>query len=334
MGSGKVIGPRLRHCTMLDSGTQDPLKLIVGRSHYELTELEGDRPTFLKLKSLMDGRHPPDEMARLTGLQRAQVDDVIRAFDALGLTRENTPVTQISGRELKAQLEETLEMWRQQIGYHRLFEGLAKGRYRIEVLQGLFIETYHFVRMATDHVGTALGRAATDAARYALSEYLHDEYRHAPLLLQTCVNLGCDADHVRESHPIVATTSLVHMLSDIGRSDTLAYAAALGLFEAVPTDEAEGAESIAAIASSYRLPITAFAPALDHLRGDIACGHASLLDTVLADDTVLSADRVHALVNLLHDLKHAYDQLHDGIIAYYEDISNYVPRLRVDYFSL
>ncbi len=46
------------------------------------------------------------------------------------------------------------------------------------------------------------------------------------------------------------------------------------------------------------------------------------------------AAQAHRAVNNLHDLKHSFDQYHFGIIGYYSDISNYIPRLKVDYFSL
>jgi hypothetical protein len=91
---------------------------------------------------------------------------------------------------------------------------------------------------------------------------------------------------------------------------------------------------IATIAEAYDINVQAFAPAIRHLRADIAAGHASLLDIALADVKAIESERLHRIVNMLHDLKHAYDQLHDGILQYYSDISNYIPRLQVDYFSL
>jgi len=326
--------PRLRHCTMLDSGPDLPLRLIVGRSHFELEELEGDRSTFLGFKSLLDGRHTCAQIAARTELPIGQVAGIVTILDGLGLLRREPPTVLIAAAELGRQLGDTLEMWRNQIGYHRLFQGLAFGAWRKEVLQGLFIETWHMVRMAPRHVGAALAGASSDHERALLCAYLADECDHAPLLLATCANLGCNPEHVSEAHPIVATTSLVQMLCEIGKTDTLAYAAALSLFEAAPRESEEGDRSIARVATAYGLPLSHFEPARRHFREDMAAGHASLLDQLLADHGELPASRVHAIVNMLHDLKHCYDQLHDGILAYYADISNYIPRLKVDYFSL
>lgn len=326
--------PRLRHCTMLDSGPDLPLRLIVGRSHFELREIEGDRPTFLQFKSLLDGRHTEAEIAQATGLLVEDVAVAVAGFEALGLLRREPEQALIPAGELSSRLAATLHMWRNQIGFHRLFQGLSNGRWRVEVLQGLFIETWHMVRMAPVHIGTALSAARSDQARALLSAYLADECSHAHLILETCSKLGCDPVAVARAHPIVATTSLVQMLCEIGRTDTLAYAAALGLFETAPQDGDEGDKSIARVARAYGLPQSHFAAAREHFREDLEARHGSMLELLLGEHGQLPATRVHDMVNMLHDLKHGYDQLHDGILTYYGDISNYVPRLAVDYFSL
>ncbi len=326
--------PRLRHCTMLDAGQDRPLRLIVGENHYELTELVGSRATFLKLKSLLDGRHDVRQIAERTGLRERDVLNVVEALDGLGLLRREVHRTLIPVQEFLDKLAATTLMWRRQIGFHPLFQGLASGRYRKEVLQGLFIETYHAVRLCSTHIATAIAHTDSDFRRETLSRYFSEEFSHSPLILKTCKNLGCVTDEVEDSHPIVATRSLIQMLCDIARSDTIGYAAALTLFEAQPNDEIEGKESLNLIAEAYNIQVSAFFPALKHLRDDIHGGHYSLLNKILGDQDSISEARVHSIINNLHDLKHAYDQFHDGIISYYSDLSNYVPRLKVDYFSL
>jgi hypothetical protein len=326
--------PRLRHCTMLDSGPGAPLRLIVGEDHFDLAEEAGARADFLRLKSLLDGRHSLAEIAARTGLPPASVEQVVRTLRGCGLMRRETPLETIAARDLQPRLKATLSMWRRQIGFHRLFEKLAQGSARLEVLQGLFIETYHVVRLASQHIAVALAHAEEPLHRDILAAYLADELGHGPMLLQTCVNLGCRRADVAAAHPTVGTLSLLNMLCEIGRRDTLAYLAGTTLFEALPDDAAEGEASVAVLAERYRLPVDAFEPALRHLRLDSGSGHSSLLDRALAGADALPAARVHAIVNMLHDLKHAYDQHHDQILLYYEDISNYIPRPRVDYFSL
>jgi pyrroloquinoline quinone (PQQ) biosynthesis protein C len=326
--------PRLRHCTMLDGGPDEALRLIVGDNHYELRETSGDRIRFLKVKSLLDGRHTLDEIAATTGEDRRDIEDLVEKFDQLGLFRNEASEPLVSVDKVAPRLKSTLRMWKRQIGFHRLFQSLISGSARKEVLLGLFIETFQILRLGPQHMACAIAAAESHRLRNHLSEYLAAEYEHSSLLLQTCVNLGCRREQIEQAHPIVGTSSLVHMLSEIGRADTLAYMASLSLIEAQPEDAIEAERSMTAVAEAYRIDIAAFAPALSHMKADVAANHASLLDIALADIVAIESERLHRIVNMLHDLKHAYDQLHDGIMQYYSDISNYIPRLRVDYFSL
>jgi pyrroloquinoline quinone (PQQ) biosynthesis protein C len=319
---------------MIDSGTDVPLRVVVGENQYDLSEIAGDRNRFLRVKCLLDGRHTIEEIAATTGESPSDIVDLVTQFAEFGLFRNEAHTAVVPIEKFRPQLIATLRMWKRQIGFHKLFQSLASGVARKEVLFGLFIETFQTLRLAPQHMACAIAAAESHRLRNELSEYLADEYAHAPLLLQTCVNLGCKKEEVEQAHPIVATLSLIHMLCEIGRTDTLAYMAALALIEAQPEDGIEGEQSVATIAEAYGVDVLAFAPALKHMKADIAAGHASLLDTALADVKVIESERLHRIVNMLHDLKHAYDQLHDGILQYYSDISNYIPRLRVDYFSL
>jgi pyrroloquinoline quinone (PQQ) biosynthesis protein C len=319
---------------MLDSGTDSPLRIIVGENHYDLSEIAGDRKRFLRIKCRLDGRHTIQEIAAITGEEPSDIIELIHQFAALKLLRNETSTALVPVEKFRPRLLATLRMWRRQIGYHELFQSLTLGAARKEVLLGLFIETFHNLRLGPRHMACAIAATNCHRLRNELSKYLADEYSHSPLLLQTCVNLGCKKEEVEAAHPIVATLSLVQMLCEIARSDTLAYMAALALIEAEPEDGAEAQKSIASIAAAYEIDVHAFAPAVRHLSVDIAAGHASLLDVALADVKEIESERLHRIVNMLHDLKHAYDQLHDGILQYYSDISNYIPRLQVDYFSL
>jgi hypothetical protein len=319
---------------MLDRGSESALHLIVGDSHFELSELQGDRATFLRLKSLLDGRHSVTEISQTTGVPIADVRNLLSQFENLGLLRRHVSELSIQSADFLQSLQATIGMWKRQIGYHSLFQGLSKGQFRREVLVGLFIETYHLVRLASNHIAAAAGSANSDFDRTVLARYLSEESDHAHYILRTCEALGYSAVDVHASQPIVGTISLVHMLSEIGRQDTIAYLAALALMESVPRDAVEADEAITMLAIAYDVDRAVFQDARDHLNVDLKMGHGNLLARSLQHCSELSLDRANSIVNLVHDLKHAFDQMHDGILQYYGDISNYVPRLKVDYLSL
>lgn len=124
------------------------------------------------------------------------------------------------------------------------------------------------------------------------------------------------------------------MLCDIGRSSTLAYFACTSLFEANKSDFQPARQKLEKVAMGYGVAPDSIAQIISHMEADISMGHKGLLQEALHDKTLIDSDEAHYAVNCLHDLKHSFDQFHDQILQYYNDISNYIPRLKVDYFSL
>lgn len=319
---------------MLDAGGVTPLRLVVGEDEFDLSEISGDRMSFLRVKSLFDGRHTVSEIAELTGETTQAIQEIVDQFSAFGLLRHEASTATVPINTILPRLRMTTRMWRRQIGFHRIFQELSSGLARREVLDGLFIETFHVVRAASYHIGTAISACPNEHWRILLSKYLADEYDHAPLLLNTCQRLGYSGAEVENAQPVIGTTSLIGMLADIGRRDTLAYFAALGLLESNVKDMSEGVRAIETISENYKIEISVFDPVLRHFRDDISAGHASIFAEAVSCIEYIDRDRLHSIVNIMHDLKHAYDQFHEGVYLYYSDISNYIPRLKVDYFSL
>ena len=330
----QTANPRLRHCTLLAGADGEPITLVVGREYFTLTEDVGSRDVLLRLKSYLDGRHSIAEIARLVDLPERDVADVVSTFGEFGLLRDEEPLEVVPVEAFLSRLEDTVTMWGRQIGYHPLFGALAAGRARREVFVGLLLETYHYVSSAPKHVATAI--AHCDRADWVriLAEYFDEESDHGELIIRALENVGVPREQTTTAHPIIGTISLINMLCEIGRSSTLGYLAATSLFEARREDFELARDEFHAIATGYGYPEEAVDPVIEHLAGDVLAGHTSLIREALADEEALPAATVHEVVNRLHDLKHSFDQYHDQILQYYSDISNYIPRLTVDYFSL
>jgi pyrroloquinoline quinone (PQQ) biosynthesis protein C len=332
--SARIELPRLRHCTFLRPEGTSRMTMIVGREFFEITEVVGDLDAFLRVKSYFDGRHPIGEIATRTGVPVTDVRAIAEHFDDLGLLRREESLDRVPIGDFLDRVEAAASMWRRQIGYHPLFQVLQTGAARPEVFIGLLIETYHYVRSASDHMAVAVAHCSEERWRAPLVRYLVDEHDHGPLVLKALVNVGVSPVHAGEAHPLIGTMSLVDRLSDIARRSTLAYLACTTLFETGPEEFEEAKASFEAMAEANGVAADLVAPVIEHLAGDVAAGHRSLLRDALAHDEHLEASSVHDIVNRMHDLKHSFDQYHDGILQYYSDISNYIPRVRVDYFSL
>lgn len=327
--------PQLRHCTFFMPKNGDPTLMIVGSQHFEIEQQGADLRTFLNFKRYLDGRHTIEEIAAITGIEVDDVLGIVTGFAEQGLLREEVAELQrIPVPSFVAQITESTGMWAEQIGYHRLWSGLANQDYRREVFLGLVLETYHYINSASRHISTAIAHCTDEHWRKLLSEYLTEEYDHARLAKESLVNMGVPAEQVDGAHPLIGTWSLVNNLCEIAREDTLGYLACTKLFEARGVESIDGANELQETAVSYGFPGGCLDPLVSHVVEDVNAEHTGLLEEALQDREYVPAERAHTAVNNLHDLKHSYDQYSENIIYYYSDVANYIPRLKVDYFSL
>lgn len=327
--------PRLRHFTMLSNSSEEVLHTVVGTEHFELKEFLGNRDTFLNVKRYFDGRHSIEEISRITNVDKGDIRAIVDQFSEIGILRKEPSNTSLVPKaEFLQKVKESCLMWQRQIGCHKLFNLLAVKALRKEVLIGLFLETYHYVKSAPEHTGNALAHCKNESWKKILVDYLVDEYDHSDYYIDCLVELGIPKERVIQAHPLIGTSSLLNMLTDIGKKSTLGYLACTSLFEANKHDFQNSTRVVENIFKLYEFPLSALSGPLEHLEQDVQMGHNDLLSEALEDVEFISAEDAHYAVNCVHDLKHSFDQFHDQIIQYYSDISNYIPRLQVDYYSL
>jgi pyrroloquinoline quinone (PQQ) biosynthesis protein C len=326
--------PRLRHCTLIDPGDGGALTVVVGVERFSLSEDLGSRESLLRVKSQLDGRRTVSEISERAGVSEHGVRQVVGVFDDLGLLRREPPGDSIPVAEFVRTVDEACDMWSRQIGYHPLFQLLRQHRVRREVFQGWILETYHYVHSARRHVAVALGSCTDARWEPLLTDYFVEEHDHAPLVASALERIGIPREETEGAHPLIGTMSLVNALCEIARADTLSYIACTSLFEARSEDYDDAKQDFLTIAAGYGYAAEDVASVIEHMAGDIAAGHTSLLQQALEGQASITTREANVTVNALHDLKHSFDQYHDQILQYYGDISNYIPRLAVDYFSL
>ncbi|ARF59101.1 hypothetical protein B1H19_37380 [Streptomyces gilvosporeus] len=330
----RIEHPRLRHCTFKWVSDDSPMLMIVGKEYFEITEDFGTREQFLTIKRYFDGRHSIAQIAERAGVDEDSVRQIAETFDELGLLYRTRPMASVPAKAFIEQIEASCDMWGRQIGFHNLFAGLESGDLRGEVFMGMILETYHYVKAAPKHIATAIAHCDDERLVPLLSRYFTEEYNHAGMLLQSLKKMGVPKEHIKSAHPVIGTWSLINNLCEIARQDTLSYIACTTLFEARADDFEEGTESLRRAARTAGYPEACAEPLITHMRIDVEAGHVGLLDEAVGILGDIPAANAHKAVNNLHDLKHSYDQFHDGIVQYYSDIANYIPRIKVDYFSL
>lgn len=325
--------PRLRHCTLIDDPGTSKTILVVGSSYFELERQTGTRAEFLKLKSLLDGRRSINEISALTGVSVESVRSIVSMFHEAGLLQERTAIDQIAVEEFKLRVEQSSLMWRRQIGLHTLFGGLTEKLYRREVFVGLLVETYHYVKALPRTLKRVASHMTDGALRDCVEQYADEEMDHFLMYEEALRRLDSVGDYIDEAHPTIGTLSLLRNFESIGLRNELGLVCCLQLIEARQT-EMESAEShLVQIARNYGM-VETVQPYIEHMKADVGMGHADLLSRALRSKRFIDAPTAHEAVNDMHDLKHAFDGFHHGIIEYYADVSNYIPRPRVDFFAL
>ncbi|MBY3314732.1 hypothetical protein [Rhizobium laguerreae] len=325
--------PRLRHCTLIDEPAANKTTLVVGTDYFVLEREHGNREDFLRLKSLLDGRHSISEIHQRTGISLADIEGVIREFEAAGLLQDRSDKPTIAVSDFLQRVESASLMWRRQIGLHRIFAGLSNGTYSREVFLGLLIETYHYVYLLPRTLDSLSKLMPPSPFQAVVAEYAHEEMDHYEAYQEALSTVPEIGSSLPTSHPTVGTLSLVRNFESIGRRSDLSLVCCLQLIEARKSEISEAENNLRSIADRYDLPhlVEAF---INHMKADIDLGHSNLLSEALEGAEFISADEAHEAVNDMHDIKHCFDAFHESVMGYYRDISNYIPRPKVDYFAL
>lgn len=324
--------PRLRHCTIVDEPESNVSKMIIGKSFYDITRT-GSREKFLHLKSMLDGRHNLDEIATISGVKIEAVEDIVDSFSSLGLFQNRECFELVPKEYFLQRVEESSLMWRRQIDLHPLFGKLIDGECRKEVFIGYLIEGYQYVKMLPKVLLRASEVIEDKNIRSVVENYAAEELNHYRIYESELKKLPRIGKWIADSHPTSGTLALVRSFEAIARHSDLSLIACIQLIEARESEVADAEDHLKTISKHFGME-SFVEPYLEHMNADIGLGHSNLLADALVNWSHVPADTAHIAVNDMHDIKHSFDIYHDSILEYYSDISNYLPRLKVDFFAL
>ncbi len=244
----------------------------------------------------LDNRHLPlaaDAAVRLTTLRprlngRSSLDDIAEsesdtalvwrlreaglAFD-LPVDDDGVPVTafcdylyaRISGWRHGKQPAEW--PWR---------EVIAHGEAKTEYLQGILIENYHFVRAAAVRQSPLLSRATRPGVFDLVREFTVDEASHEHYFLETLTRWGIPARDVEDSVPLAATDQFIALQFRLAHLSVLDYLAGSAVLEVDPRVYARDGDPYQLWETAYGLGPEVLGPVREHIRDDVAGGHAHL----------------------------------------------------------
>lgn len=326
--------PRLGACVFL---RDDAGHLLVRKAErvFRIHVAEEVENEFWRVKKYLSGHVTIDEIASRSGVPVDRVRGTIETLEQAGLLAgEINPKTEVpSGAAITSALTRSIDMWRDHMFQHELFQSLERRAAPRQVLIGLALETYHHVAAMPRVLATAIS-VATQARKVDVLRQLYiEESNHSPLIRTALVRLGVKDFEIGSAQPLSSTLSLLNWKLEMARRNTTAFIAGLSFSEARVEDGWGAKENLRSLARDYDFPETALDPIFEHMAVDLAEGHSRLpWDAIEAE--ALSLDEADSLTNELHSLKHCYDDYHSGILQYYSDTKETFPPNRLAFADI
>lgn len=304
-----------------DAKVDDPAFLITSNAKYELPAqyVRG----FLTIRPYCTGHNSVAKIAELT---ETKADDLMAFFNTFSsidlLYPDNSAAVPLEPDRVIHSLSNIVDIWADEL--HAVYianelvrgDGLSKS-----ILIGWMMEMYHYVK----DFPAAL-KAGADVAegplKKVLQRYASEELGHEIFVLETLENLGVCADEVRSSAPLVSTRTIGLLLRELVTLEPAATLLAAALLEAADFNEQNIGLYQQKLSELYGISPEALAPYFKHQQIDFELGHQRLLADNLALIDIVELDRLDALINKLHDLKHAFELQSLEIKAYYGEPAN------------
>lgn len=326
--------PKLRENIWHISSRSDTALLITSRASFEVDRQ--DVLKFLRMRSYCTGVHSVDEIATKSGLS---VDDVNTILASLREAEVLCPPAGVSEPpsidDVRRTLAKITSIWSDELRTGYIGNHFTKGDLSKTALQGWLVEMYHYIKdfpWAIEHGAnhTPPGKLKDVLLRYADQEKSHEEF-----VIKTLVNLGLKREEVKASTPLVSTRAISLLMREMVEKEPASVLLMAALVEAQEfrEDSIEGFKE--RMRELYGVPLDTFNPFFEHQKIDVGMGHAELFDDNSELFDITDSQRLDAIVNRLHDLKHAFELQSLEIETYYSKLDGkYFPRQPMLFSSL
>lgn len=178
-------------------------------------------------------------------------------------------------------------------------EVISRGSATTGYLQGILLENYHYVRAAAVRQSPLLSHATSDAVFRLLREFVTGEAVHEQYFLESLTRWGIPAREILSAAPLTSTSEFIALQYYLAHKSVLDYLAGSTALEVDPEVYSRAGDPYEPWEKAYSLDPYILAPVRQHIRDDVAAGHASLfrlaaLDTApgfMQSETALSALR-------------------------------------------
>lgn len=312
-------GQALREAVVLPAVEEDEALVLVGTEAFGI-KVAG-APTLRVLDALRAGTDV-SEIEDSLDIGSRELADLLDQLGAAGLLRPTTvhPPVRVPRDEARRVLSDSVVMWKRHSAAHELFALLGDDAPRPDLLVSYLVETAHYVRGAISALRTAVASCRTRDGSRALGQMWLEEEGHDHALFEGVASMGSAGGAIKGSAAAPATKLLVRSLAHLAATDILSYLGCL-LFVETHEDAAGSAASLLVLAEANGVPEAAAVPFAAHAAGDGDARHAAEVASILAaelPDEVATSD-VDRMLTAIHDLKHAFDLVYDGLVDRWSD---------------
>ncbi len=327
--------PRLRENLWHIYAEQGLATVITSQGSFHIDASSATK--FLQMRSYCTGHHSPEVIAQRSGLPVEEVQGILAALDRAGLLLSPAAATveaELSIEQIRIALTTICQLWSRELQLGYIGNEFVAGRLPKATLIGWLLEMYHYIRdfpAAISHAADlSQGRLKTILARYAKEERGHEEF-----VLQSLENLGLSRREVESSVPLLSTRLIGFLMRELFEIEPSAVLLVAALVEAQDFNDEQIASFKLKLSEHYGIGADALDPYFQHQAIDVGLGHAQLLAANLDLFEVTELTRLDAIVNRLHDVKHAFDLQGIEIKSYFEKLNGkYVPRQHMSFSAI
>ncbi len=326
--------PKFRHNLWTKHQNKDGLYyLVVSNGIYEVPE--SDAEDFLQIRSHCTGYNTIEKIAKESNYSKKRVGEIVSSLseaDILHLPVKH--MQEVTQDNIRNTLLDAVRIWRDQLAETHIVNDIINNNVDKNVLTGWLLESYHYVKNFPSALYNAYENCDDETFKPILYNYYQQECGHEIFVLRCLLKLGLSEAEVKNSIPLVSTRLIDLLLKELFCYSPYSVLLIASVIEASEFDIDSAQDISSKLNKHYGVPLDLLDSYFTHIKVDVEMGHEKLLKENIDYIDKISADKIHEIVNKIHDIKHAFDVQKLEIKDYYSHKGNYMPRQYVDFFAI
>jgi hypothetical protein len=278
------------------------------------------------LHGLNGARSVTEVATGLPGVDGQTMDELITELDRHALLDEVTPPPFRTGLDVLLELEDvTNELLHETLYKNVFWQACQENPEAIpaNVLYGVAIENYHFLRREVLFDAPALEYGSNARIREIINQFFCEEHRHDELLLRALETIGIDERALADTMPLPETMALCNALTYWSSWDPLFFFATLGVLEGrdIRTD------TYIEVCERVGLPKDFTGPIRKHSNVNLSHGHGNMSRLIFAEIPCVEVDTARRLRAQTHLFVEMYDGFYRAVWEHYKSASSLLRRV-------